>query len=398
MVNTTQVYKEVTTNIKKVNLLRGGARSGKSHALEQLAIKWLWTGEIGNKIIRTGEALILRETMPALRRTILKEFTYLLHEYKMMPYIDHRKSVHEFRYQGRQISFFSLDDETKVLGLQTVWFWINEGNPVSFNIFNQLLMRCENFCFLDYNPFDPGGWINQELEIKRLQKRGDVSLNISTYKMNPYLPQTIIDEIEGLALTDPTLFQVYNRGEWAELKGKIYPNYKEVDYNIEGLTVLCLDFGYSDPMALIEITLNAKTKELLVKELYYKRETLVSDLIKYIHEEGYNTREYIIIADSANPEAIEEIRRARIRIKAAKKGKSSIRKGIDTVKQYKLLIYSDTDHPCTNIITELTRYKWREDKEGQPMEEPIDQFNHALDAIRYGAFYLHRKRGGFKLL
>ena len=161
---TTEVYKLVTSNIKKINLLRGGARSSKSHSLEQMAIKWLWTGKIGDKIYHTknskgekissdkGEAFILRETMPALRRTILKEFENLLHEYGLYKFIEHRKSFHEFRYKGRQISFFSLDDESKVLGQQTTWFWINEGNPVNYNIFNQLLIRCDFFCFLDYNP------------------------------------------------------------------------------------------------------------------------------------------------------------------------------------------------------------------------------------------------------
>jgi phage terminase large subunit len=299
---------------------------------------------------------------------------------------------------NRQISFFSLDEESKVLGLQTAWFWINEGNPVSFNIFNQLLIRCENFCFLDYNPYDPGGWINQKLELNRMVNRHDVSLSISTYKMNPYLPIAIIDEIEGLAQTDPQLFQVYNAGEWAELTGLIYSRYTEVDYTIEGLSVLCLDFGYIDPMALIEITLNIKEKQLLVKELYYKRETLVSDLITYLKDNGFDTRDYLIIADSANPEKIEEIRRAGIRIRGARKGKGAIRKGVDTVKQYNILVYSDDNYPANNIIKELSRYKWREDKEGESMEEPIDKFNHALDAIRYGADYLHRKRRGFKLL
>lgn len=78
--------------------------------------------------------------------------------------------------------------------------------------------------------------------------------------------------------------------------------------------------------------------------------------------------------------------------------KGAIRKGIDTIKQYILLLYSDDIYPCNNISLELSRYKWREDKAGESMEEPIDSYNHALDAIRYGADYLHRKRRGFKLL
>ena len=120
-------------------------------------------------------------------------------------------------------------------------------------------------------------------------------------------------------------------------------------------------------------------------------------MIEFIKENDLH-RNYTIIADAANPEKIEEIRRAGIRIKPARRGKGAIRKGIDTVKQYRIKVYSDELYNSSNIVSELHKYKWREDKNGEPMEEPIDKFNHALDAARYGAFYLHRKRSKFKIL
>ena len=132
-----------------------------------MAVRWLWTGYIGSQHIPKGEAIILRETMPALKRTVMREFIDMLHIQGIMNYIDWRKSTFEFFYKGRRISFMPMDDESKVLGMQPVWFWINEGNNAPFNIFSQLILRTENMAFLDYNPFDMYGWINQELEIKR---------------------------------------------------------------------------------------------------------------------------------------------------------------------------------------------------------------------------------------
>ena len=194
---TTEVYKNLTKDIKRINLCRGGARSSKTHSLIQMSIKWLWSGKLGNKEIPTGIAIIARETFPALRRTVLREFINLMISDGFMEYVEWRRSVHEFEYQGRQITFLSLDDESKVLGVQTAWFWINEGNPIKYNIFQQLLMRCENYCFLDYNPFDKGGWIHKKLEKARM-KKGDVSLTVSTFRMNPHLPAAMIEEIEYL--------------------------------------------------------------------------------------------------------------------------------------------------------------------------------------------------------
>jgi phage terminase large subunit len=150
-------------------------------------------------------------------------------------------------------------------------------------------------------------------------------------------------------------------------------------------------------MALVQVTITPD-KQLIIKELYYQREQLISDLIQWINENGFNTRDNIIIADAASPEKIAELRKAGLRIKPARKGKSSIRKGIDTVKQYSIKVYSSDDYNSNNVLNELRKYKWKEDKEGNSLEEPIDMFNHALDAVRYAADYLHRKRGGFKIL
>ena len=88
-----------------------------------------------------------------------------------------------------------------------------------------------------------------------------------------------------------------------------------------------------------------------------------------------------IIADSAEPKSIEEISRMSFNIKPAMKGPDSIKNGIDILKRYKLNVTKES----TNLIQEFRRYKWVTNKEGQKLNKPIEQWNHALDAVRYVA-------------
>lgn len=383
----TEVYTQVTSDIKRINLLRGGARSSKTHSLIQMSIRWLWTGYLGEHHIPTGIALITRETFPALRRTVLREFINMMHSEGLMSYINWRRSVHEFEFQGRQITFLSLDDESKVLGMQTAWFWINEGNPVSYNIFQQLLMRCENFAFCDYNPFDEDGWLNQELELKRLPRRGDVSLTVSTFRMNPYLPPSMIQEIEYLKETDKALYDIYNLGNWAKFQGLVYPNWHEFDTDKpEGKVCYGLDFGYNHATALVKVT-KAEDRKLYWEEIIYGRELTPSDVIALLNEMGFS-KTAKIYADDSRPDSIEEVRRAGYNIRKARKGK--VFTSITAIKKYHLFVKG------ANLISEVKRYRWKEDKHDSLDDEPLKKDDDAMDAGRYGSSKLIRQ-STFKL-
>lgn len=102
---TSRVYKDVTKNIKRVNLLRGGTRSTKSFSLTQMVVRWLMFGKIGDMTIPTGDFFILRESFPALRRTVLKDFITILDSENFYEFVEHRKTTHEFERQGRIVSF-----------------------------------------------------------------------------------------------------------------------------------------------------------------------------------------------------------------------------------------------------------------------------------------------------
>ena len=135
---TTRVYDAVVKDLKRVNMLRGGTRSTKSFSLTQIAVRWLIYGKIGSRLIETGDFFILRESFPALRRTVLKDFINILSREGLMQYVDHVRTTNEFKRHGRTVSFFSADDESKIHGPQNTIFWINEATAVTKNTFDQL--------------------------------------------------------------------------------------------------------------------------------------------------------------------------------------------------------------------------------------------------------------------
>ena len=129
MSTTTEVYHLVTKDVRRINMLRGGSRSGKTYALIQIAVKWLLEGTIGGEVLSStnslgetirldkGVFLITRETMPALRMTVISEMKDFLYEIDKMKFIVYKRSTQQFIYKRRQIQFMSLDDEQKILGL-----------------------------------------------------------------------------------------------------------------------------------------------------------------------------------------------------------------------------------------------------------------------------------------
>ena len=377
--------------MQKVNLLRGGARSSKTNSLLAMAVRWLWTGYIGKQHIPKGEAIILRETMPALKRTVMREFIDMLHIQNLLQFVDWRKSTFEFFYDGRRIAFMPMDDESKVLGMQPVWFWINEGNKAPFNIFSQLILRTENMCFLDYNPFDMYGWINQKLEIERTLALKDVALTVSTYRDNPHLPATIIKEIESLKLLDKDLYKVYNTGQWVAMRGLVYTQYTTVNKMPEtGQRVIGLDFGYTSAMGMVEVVLDGDN--MYLNELFFAREKLTSDIIDYCKE--HLQLSDLIIADESRPEAIKQMTMAGLWVRKSKKGADSVKQGINNMKLYKMHVTKSS----VNLLKELNQYKWAEHPDGTPKEEPVKAFDHLLDGARYGNSYLHRSSRKIKIL
>jgi phage terminase large subunit len=205
----------------------------------------------------------------------------------------------------------------------------------------------------------------------------------SNYKMNPFLSKEYIEQLEGLAEIDENYYRIYALGEWGVLQNLIYSNWDVVNKMPEDYdeVIYGLDFGYVNPTVLLEIRI--KENEIWAKEIIYQSHLTNAELIDLLKEKI--DRNVSIYADSAEPQRIEEIYQAGFNVYPSEK---NVQFGINRVKQYKLHILEDS----VNLIKEIRSYKWKEDKEGRILEEPVKFNDHAMDAMRYALASLQNRK------
>ncbi len=378
----TQIFQKNRASTRDIVINRGGTRSSKTYSLCQLMCFKL-VSEPKKRII------IARKTFPTLRHSVYKDMIDMLKEKKIYELGTHNKSEHTFTYHytQSQIVFLSVDDAHKVRGLETNYVWLNEADAFTFEDFNQFYLRLSrkseddkpNQMYLDFNPSDMFSWIKTEVEDK-----GRAEVITSNYTDNTFLDAKTIQRIEYMREHDPNFWRIYGMGEWGEIKGLIYNNWKvtanmpeQYDWRFMGL-----DFGFTnDPSSLIEI--RKEGQYIYANELIYETGLTNLDLIDKMVERGIMN--VTIYADSAEPKSIVEINRTpearanRIKLVPTTKGRDSVKHGINIVQQQKLLI-TDTSH---NLQKEIRNYKWQE-KNNELINAPINAHgDHALDALRY---------------
>ena len=347
----------------------GGSRSTKTYSILQLLIV---------KALESTEPLVIsivRKSLPAMRISVLRDFFDILKSLDLYNVELHNKTENTYQLNNTLIEFFSIDDAQKRRGTKRDILFVNEVNELTWEDFFQLNIRTTQQVFMDFNPSETF-WYNDQI-----QNRDDVTIIHSTYKDNPYLNEEQINEIERLQFTDKQYYQIYALGEFAGHVDLIYTYIPVDDIPTFGakLVALGLDWGYAnDPTAVVEIW--KWNDAVYLNELLYEPNLTNQDIANKLTEIGVD--KYVeIIADSAEPKSIEEIRRFGFNIKPATKGPDSILNGIDILKRHRIHVTKQS----VNVIRELNGYKWVTDKDGNKLNKPIDMFNHALDAVRYVA-------------
>jgi phage terminase large subunit len=379
----TPVFTRNRATDKKIVVNRGGTRSSKTYSIAQLCALWLITGEIGRgNYIHKGVWSTVRKHQTTLDKTVVRDFEEILQNEGWYGLVSHNKTKKTYSYKGRLVEFFGADDQQKLRGAKRNILYCNEANELEYRQeFFQLLMRTTDKIFIDFNPDDEDIWINTELEQKRTNDKGDVETIVSTYKDNTFLPESLVDEIEYLQQTDPEFWKIYGLGEYGNITGLIYENVTFIPAIPDNAKFVCygLDFGFTnDPTAVIEIWKH--DKDIYLNEMIYENGLTNEDIANRLKELGV-TRQQEVICDSAEPKSIEELYRQGINSKPAKKGADSIKNGIDILKRYNINVTNNS----TNLRKEFRSYKWAVDRTGNSTGKPIDKFNHAMDAVRYGA-------------
>lgn len=368
----TRIFDILEASKKRIVSLRGGTRSSKTY---NTLIWWIWKlkQEMGKTLT------IARNTMPALRASAMRDFFEILEGLGLYSEANHNKTSNEYTFNGNLIEFIGVDQAERVRGRKRNYLFLNEANENTLESFRQLAFRTTEKIVIDYNPSDAFSWIYDDVET-----RDDCEMHVTTYKDNPFLEPALVREIELLKDADQEYWNIYGLGLIGSGSSRVYSHWRPATEWPEGKgqRVYGLDFGYNNPTALTEVIFDDNV--LYWRELLYQSKLTNADLIEKLRDYP-EVKGRLIIADAAEPQRIEEIKRAGFKIEPAFK---LVKDTIDFVKSKPLRIYAES----VNLMREIKRYSWKTDKDGNLTDEVVKFDDHALDAGRYASYHFSKPK------
>jgi phage terminase large subunit len=341
----------------------GSTRSSKTFSIVQLLIQHC-ANNANQKVT------ICAASLPRLKKGALQDFDEIIKGWGWYREDWHNMTDNVYNFpNGSSIDFFGLEDPGKAHGPGRDILFMNEANYVPKAVFDQLNIRTKWKVIIDLNPSDFNSWCYELAD-------GPDSVKIhSTYQDNPFLNKWQIQAIESYKLGDPNLWQVYGLGLRGTSAEQIYTHWKITDDIPTGDIFYGLDFGFTNPTSLVRCVLNEG--EITVKEEIYQTGLTTWELVakmKDIVKPGES-----VYCDSADARSIEELYREGFNVYQSDK---DVWAGIMKVKSMPLNVTRDSK----NIIRELGSYKWKVDKNGLVLDEPIKENDHSADALRYAIY------------
>ena len=385
----------ITTSLRKIEkaieeptffkVIQGGASAGKTYAILTI----LATGyapSYPNSLIS-----IVGMSYPHLEAGVMRDFKNILKEVKFWDDSCWNSTKKTYTFpNGSVIEFLSVD-KMSARGPRRDVLFVNEANGINFETFDQLATRTRDFCIVDFNP-SAKFWAHEELVEKRPE---DTTFLILTFKDNQGLGererQNILAKKPKPGEEPSNWWTVYGLGQIGSLEGNVYEGWEESsaeEIHKGRLVRYGLDFGFSNDETALVAVYEMEDGKTGVEELIYKRGMLGSQYPAELERVGVDPT-VLIVADSARPEIIAEIKKAGFRCVGADKGPGSVLKGIDLVKQQQIVFCGE------NLKREYMSYAWRKKRTGEMLDEPEDGNDHACDALRYSLLDLHRPRFDF---
>jgi phage terminase large subunit len=356
-------------NEQRIILLQGGTRSGKTYATIYFLIDFclLYTGM---------EIDLVRDTFTALKATAWKDFKDVLLSLDLYHDKFHNKTDHTYELSGNIISYYGADTPDKIHGRSRDILWINEAHQFPQETIDQLFPRTRYRIIADYNPaLGLEHWLDPYIE-----KHPPL---VTTYKDNPFLTQSQIEDIESRK-SNQYWWTIYGSGERANRQGAIFTNWTMDEFDNSLPYVYGQDYGFSvDPTTLIKVAVDEKKKIIYADEKFYSTVGMGTNEIFEANKQATKPNE-LIIADSAEPRLIDDLKRKGTNIIPCEKGAGSVSAGITKMQDYQIVI-TPTSH---NLRKELSNYIWNDKKAGIP----VDAFNHCIDPLRYSTMYLTKHK------
>lgn len=360
----------------------GGQGASKTVSILELIIQSLLNSE--------KEATVLSSELSKMKRTVIRDYKKICRDWNVIQdETDFNKSESKHEYDcGSYLDFLGADVNDVGKGFRRDILYINEADKMDIDTAVQFISRA-GLTIIDYNPdalFWGDDYINENNFIRL------------TFEDNEYLSKSEVKSIldykqkgfHNTNLPEEDLFKesniknkywankwkVYGLGKVGSLEGVVFTNWEIIDsvpsdakYNKSGV-----DFGYTnDPTTIIDkYTYNGFP---IYDEALYEKGLVNSSIAKELKTFKRN-----VVADSAEPKSIQEIKNYGITIKGAEKGKDSISFGVQNIQGYEKFYVT---RRSIHLIEELGKYIWAKDRKGNSLNVPIDNWNHCIDPIRY---------------
>lgn len=362
----------------------GGASSGKSHGVfQKIVIKALKDWKKPRKI------LVLRKVGATVRDSVFADVQATLSYFGILNMC--KVNMSAFRIElpnGAEFIFKGMDNPEKIKSIKGISDVVmEEASEFTLDDYTQLTLRLRDKAhkqkqiYLMFNPVSKANWVYNAFFVK---KPKNTVVYQTTYKDNRFLDALTRENIEELANRNEAYYKIYALGEFATLDKLVFPKYTKALLNKDDLRQITsyfgLDYGFiNDPSAFMHVKIDDDRKKLYIVEEYVKKGLTNDKIAESITALGYAKEQ--IRADSAEKKSNQELRNLGIgRVIDVKKGAGSVMQGIQYLLQYEWIV----DERCVKTIEELENYTWKKDKAtNEYINEPVDSYNHCLDAIRY---------------
>lgn len=343
-----------------------------------------------------SNTLVVRKTYRTLKDSCFTDLKWATKRLEVENLWEFKYSPLEATYlpTGQKILFRGLDDPLKVTSITVeygylCWAWLEESYEITSekdfdtldeSIRGELPPHLWKQWMITFNPWNEHHWLKKRFF--DAENDPDILAITTNYKCNEWLDDADLRLFENMKKNNPRRYQVAGLGNWGIVDGLVYENWKEEEFTLDQV-IYCdsvdgIDFGYTnDPAAVFIGFIDTEYKKLYVWDEVYKKGLSNKRLYEEIESSHYQKKSFT--ADCAEPKSIDELRGYGLRVEKSQKGKDSIMHGIQYIQDFEIII-----HPrCVNFITEIGNYTWDEDRLGNKINRPIDDFNHLMDAMRY---------------
>ena len=343
-----------------------------------------------------SNTLVVRKTYRTLKDSCFTDLKWATRRLEVEHLWEFKYSPLEATYlpTGQKILFRGLDDPLKITSITVdygflCWVWLEEAYEITSekdfdtldeSIRGELPPYLWKQWMITFNPWNEHHWLKKRFfDVKN---DPDILAITTNYKCNEWLDEADLRLFDNMKEKNPRRYQVAGLGNWGIVDGLVYENWKEEKFTLDQVincdSVNGIDFGYTnDPAAVFIGFIDTENKKIYVWDEIYKKGLSNKRLYEEIENVHYQKKSFT--ADCAEPKSIDELRGYGLRVEKSQKGKDSIIHGIQYIQDFEIII-----HPrCVNFITEIGNYTWDEDRLGNKINRPIDDFNHLMDAMRY---------------